>query len=168
MSRRVPGGREWSAAELATRRAIRTRDAGLRRISAVTRGIVAVVVALSGALAVLAANSFHGHTLASRTTQQPLSARPASATALARSRSRRGSSAHRSSSEDAPAPSSASASTQTTASQTTAHASTAAATQTQSQTQTQTATAGSSASLAQPSQAPVQTPAAPVAVSGGS
>jgi pyridoxal/pyridoxine/pyridoxamine kinase len=42
-------------------------------------------------------------------------------------------------------------------------------TQTQTQTQTQTTTsAGSSANLAQPSQAPVQTPAAPVAVSGGS
>jgi hypothetical protein len=40
------------------------RDAGLRRISAVTRWTVAAVVALSGALALVAANAFHGHTVA--------------------------------------------------------------------------------------------------------
>jgi hypothetical protein len=38
------------------------RDAGLQRISAVTRGTIAGAVALSGALAVIAASGFHGHT----------------------------------------------------------------------------------------------------------
>ena len=38
------------------------RDAGLRRISATTRWITAGVVALAGALSLIAANAFHGHT----------------------------------------------------------------------------------------------------------
>jgi hypothetical protein len=165
VSRRQPGGRERTPAELATRRAIRARDAGLRRISAVTRGIIAAVVALSGALAVLAANSFHGHTLVSRTTQRQLSAPAAPVTAAARNTSRPGSSARRSASDPASAPSSGSPSTQTTQTQTAVQTSPAAATQSQTQT---TPAAGSSPGLAQPSQAPVQTPAPPVAVSGGS
>lgn len=39
------------------------RDAGLRRIRAVTRWVAAGVVALSGALALIAADAFHGHTV---------------------------------------------------------------------------------------------------------
>ena len=40
------------------------RDAGLRRISSVTRRLVVGAVALSGALALIAANTFHGRTIA--------------------------------------------------------------------------------------------------------
>jgi len=43
-----------------TRRAVVARDAGLRRISATTRWIATAVVALAGALALIAANAFHG------------------------------------------------------------------------------------------------------------
>jgi hypothetical protein len=59
-------------AEIATRRAVMARDAGLRRISAVTRWLTAAAVALSGALALIAANAFHGHTLSNtaQTTSQ--------------------------------------------------------------------------------------------------
>lgn len=39
------------------------RDAGLRRISAVTRWLTGAAVALSGGLALLAAHAFHGHTV---------------------------------------------------------------------------------------------------------
>jgi hypothetical protein len=39
------------------------RDAGLLRISVVTRWLTAGAVAASGALALIAANAFHGHTL---------------------------------------------------------------------------------------------------------
>jgi cytoskeletal protein RodZ len=45
------------------------RDAGLRRISGITRAMVAGVVALSGALAVIAANGFHGHTYSNNAAQ---------------------------------------------------------------------------------------------------
>jgi hypothetical protein len=51
--------------ETATRRAVMARDAGLRRIAAVTRWTVAAVVVLSGALALIAAKAFHGHTVTS-------------------------------------------------------------------------------------------------------
>jgi hypothetical protein len=40
---------------------MRARDHGLRRISDVTRWLIAGAVALTGALAVLADRSFHGH-----------------------------------------------------------------------------------------------------------
>jgi hypothetical protein len=63
MSRRVPRSRAAGAVETATRRAMMARDAGLRRISAVTRWTAAAVVALSGALALIAAKAFHGHTV---------------------------------------------------------------------------------------------------------
>lgn len=108
MSPRLPRSPSAGPEEIATRRAVLARDAGLQRISAVTRWLTAGVVGLSGALALLAAHAFHGHTLsnASTTTPSPVT-QPA-----------------------APA-----------------------------------STAGE---LQQPSQAPVQTPAAPVVVSGGS
>ena len=63
MSRRVPRSRAASAVETATRRAIMARDAGLRRIAAVTRWTAAAVVALSAGLALMAAKAFHGHTV---------------------------------------------------------------------------------------------------------
>ncbi|HLW95759.1 MAG TPA: hypothetical protein VKS25_10300 [Solirubrobacteraceae bacterium] len=43
-----------------TRRAVIARDAGLRRISSTTRWIATAVVALSGGLALIASNAFHG------------------------------------------------------------------------------------------------------------
>jgi hypothetical protein len=43
------------------------RDAGLRRIAAVTRWTAAAVVVLSGALALIAAKAFHGHTVTTTT-----------------------------------------------------------------------------------------------------
>ncbi len=49
------------------------RDAGLRRISSATRWIAAGAVGLSGALAVIAADSFHGHTASAAATQAPAS-----------------------------------------------------------------------------------------------
>lgn len=108
MSPRLPRSPGSGPAEIAARRAVMARDAGLARISAVTRWVTAGVVALSGALAVLAAQAFHGHTVSntSSTTPSPV---------------------------------------------------------------TQSAAPTSSQSdLQQPSQVPVQTPAAPVVVSGGS
>ena len=123
MSARSPRARGLNQAELATRRAVVARDAGLRRISAITRGSIAGAVTLSGALAVIAANGFHGHT---------------SSNTAARTQTTR---------------------TQTAQTQT-------AQTQT---TQTQTTAASSTSSVLQPpSQAPVQTPVAPVVTSGGS
>jgi hypothetical protein len=113
LSARSPRSRGLNQAELATRRAVIARDAGLRRISAITRGTIAGAVTLSGALAVIAANGFHGHTHSNTAAQ-----------------------------------------TQTTQTQTT-------------QTQT-TASSGTSSALQPPSQAPVQTPVAPVVASGGS
>jgi len=105
MSPRSPGA---GPEALATRRAVIARDAGLSRISAVTRWITAGVIGLSGALALLAAHAFHGHTLSNASTNTP-----------------------------APVTQSA-------------------------------APANTQSDLQQPSQAPVQTPAAPVVVSGGS
>ena len=43
---------------------MQARDAGLRRISAVTRWTAAAVVALSAGLALIAAKAFHGHSVA--------------------------------------------------------------------------------------------------------
>jgi hypothetical protein len=58
------------------------RDAGLSRISTVTRWTIAGVVALSGALAVVADRAFHGHSVSdasasSTATQPPASGTPA-------------------------------------------------------------------------------------------
>jgi hypothetical protein len=61
-----PRGSRWDAhraADIATRRAVMARDAGLRRISIVTRWAIAGVVGLSGGLALLASSAFHGHTI---------------------------------------------------------------------------------------------------------
>jgi hypothetical protein len=63
------------------------RDAGLQRISALTRGLIAGVVALSGALAVIAANGFHGHThqnaaVQTQTTQTQTNAPSSASSAL--------------------------------------------------------------------------------------
>jgi hypothetical protein len=57
----------------AGRRAVIARDAGLRRISRATRWIAAGAVGLSGALAVIAADSFHGHVASTASTQAPAS-----------------------------------------------------------------------------------------------
>jgi hypothetical protein len=68
VSPRPPRSRSASPAEISTRRAVMARDAGLTRISAVTRWLTAGVVALSGALALLAAQAFHGRTLSNGST----------------------------------------------------------------------------------------------------
>jgi len=65
----------------ATRRAIMARDAGLRRISATTRLIAAGVVALSGALALIAAGAFHGRTANSTSTNSSIT-QPSSTDAI--------------------------------------------------------------------------------------
>jgi cytoskeletal protein RodZ len=168
--------RETDRAELALRRAIRARDAGLRRISAITRGIVAAALALTGGLAVLAAQGFHGHAASSATAQalaQPALSRPTAHSSAARSstalRSTRGGAADtgvRTQTSTTPAQTTPAATTpaQTTPAQTTP----AQTTPQQTTPAQQTAAGGSGSSLARPSQAPAQTPAAPVAVSGGS
>jgi len=84
MTRRAPK----DPAELAARRAIRARDAGLRRIAAITRGLVAATVALCGGLAIVAANAFHGSTI-SASRAQVLAAAPASSRAATRVHGRR-------------------------------------------------------------------------------
>ena len=66
MSPRAPRGASRERRRDRGRRAVMARDAGLRRISRVTRWIVAGVVALSGGLALIAANAFHGHTIDDR------------------------------------------------------------------------------------------------------
>ncbi|HEY7966921.1 MAG TPA: hypothetical protein VID68_07825 [Solirubrobacteraceae bacterium] len=59
-------------------RAVALRDAGLRRISATTRWVAAAVVALSGALALMAANAFHGHTATSTSSNSSVTQPPSS------------------------------------------------------------------------------------------
>jgi hypothetical protein len=157
---------EADRAELALRRAIRARDAGLRRVSAITRGIVAAALALTGGLAVLAAAGFHGHA-ASSATRRAL-AHPALSLPVAHSSAARSSTALR-----ATRGSGADAGVRRQASTTPAATTPAATTPVQTTpVQTtpapQTAAGGSGSNLAQPSQAPAETPAAPVAVSGGS
>jgi len=76
MSPHAPRHGSIEAAEIAGRRAVMARDAGLRRISRVTRRVILGAVALSGGLAVTAANAFHGHTIvtgSSSTTSTPAS-----------------------------------------------------------------------------------------------
>jgi len=65
MSPKRPRWEAQRAAEIATRRAVLARDAGLRRVSLVTRWMIAGVLGMSGALALVAANAFHGHTISS-------------------------------------------------------------------------------------------------------
>ena len=57
--------------EIAVRRAVMARDAGLARISAVTRWLAVGVVGLSGALALIASQAFHGHTVSSTSSTSP-------------------------------------------------------------------------------------------------
>ena len=54
------------------------RDAGLRRISAVTRWLTVAVVGLSGALALVASHAFHGHALSNSSAPTSVSVNPAS------------------------------------------------------------------------------------------
>jgi len=49
------------------------RDAGLARISAVTRWLAVAVVGLSGALALIASQAFHGHTVSNVSSTSPAS-----------------------------------------------------------------------------------------------
>lgn len=58
-----------AAVERTPRLAILARDAGHRRVRALTRSLAAGAIALSGGLAFTAANSFHGH--ASSSPQTP-------------------------------------------------------------------------------------------------
>ena len=83
MSPRVPRSRTAAAVETATRRAVMARDGGLRRISAVTRWTAAAVIALSAALALVAAKAFHGHTVTTApvtSTQAPETTNPGTTT----------------------------------------------------------------------------------------
>ncbi|HLW93735.1 MAG TPA: hypothetical protein VKS25_00005 [Solirubrobacteraceae bacterium] len=85
MSRRVARWLSGEAAEVAGRRAVMARDAGLRRISRVTRRVIVGAVALCGGLAVTAANAFHGHTIVTGSSgtvsaQQPSSSAQQSST----------------------------------------------------------------------------------------
>ena len=78
MSSRAPRP-SIESAEIAGRRAVMARDAGLRRISRVTRRVIVGALALSGGLAVTAANAFHGHTIVTSTRGTPTT-QPSSAT----------------------------------------------------------------------------------------
>lgn len=82
MSPRAPRSRVASAAEIATRRAVMARDAGLRRISSVTRWVTVGVLGLSGALALLASNAFHGHALSNTSATSASQASPGSSAPL--------------------------------------------------------------------------------------
>ena len=74
MSPQAPHRPSIEAAEIAGRRAVMARDAGLRRISSVTRRVILGAIALSGGLAVTAANAFHGHTIPSGSSSSPSTA----------------------------------------------------------------------------------------------
>ena len=63
VSPRTPRSRDDGPAGIAARRAVMARDAGLRRISGVTRWLTAGAVGASSALALIAAHAFHGRTL---------------------------------------------------------------------------------------------------------
>ena len=65
MTPRTTRSPDGSPLEIATRRAVMMRDAGLERVSVVTRWLITGVVALSGTLAVVAAGGFPGHASAS-------------------------------------------------------------------------------------------------------
>jgi len=68
-SPRAPRARAFSEAAVAEHRRIQIRDGGLWRIGATTRWLLAGAVSATGALALLAAGTFHGHTLAPVTAQ---------------------------------------------------------------------------------------------------
>jgi hypothetical protein len=57
------------------------RDAGLRRISAVTRWLTVGIVGLSGALALIASQAFHGRTASNASAASSLSAAQTSSAA---------------------------------------------------------------------------------------
>ncbi len=80
MSPQAPRRASIEAAEIAGRRAVMARDAGLRRISRVTRRVMLGAVALSGGLAVTAANAFHGHTIATSSSSTSATQAPSSST----------------------------------------------------------------------------------------
>jgi hypothetical protein len=171
------GATRGGAAELGRRRAIRARDAGLRRISAITRGIVACSVALSGALALLAASGFRGH---SPVIPPATPARSATVEARRHGARPRGSATTRASSGRVISTATASTASATSSTSTAAAPSsstqptpaTASPSQSASSPPAAQAPAAASASSApaplQASQAPAPTPAAPVVVSGGS
>jgi hypothetical protein len=77
---RQPRAHTLSETEFEERRRIQLRDGGLWRIGAATRWLLAGAVSATGALALLAAGTFHGHTLAPPTAQAA-SANSASQTA---------------------------------------------------------------------------------------
>lgn len=62
------------------RRAAVARDAGLRRIAAVTRWTVAAIVVLTGALALIAAKAFPGHSVSSTRASVTPASTPATTT----------------------------------------------------------------------------------------
>jgi hypothetical protein len=85
---RQRAGHPVSAAQLAERHRIQVRDAGLWRIGAATRWLLAGAIGSTGALALLAAGTFHGHTLASpqaaqTTTQSAGASAPQSTNSIA-------------------------------------------------------------------------------------
>lgn len=73
MSPSAPRPRDANPSQTAMRRAIMARDAGLRRIADVTLWLTAGVVALTGGLALLAANSFRGHSTSTSNASAQLS-----------------------------------------------------------------------------------------------
>jgi len=62
---RLGRAQQLSAAAHAQRQAVATRDAGLWRIGSVTRWLLAGAIGSTAALALLAAGTFHGHTVSS-------------------------------------------------------------------------------------------------------
>ena len=64
---------------------IARRDAGLRRISTITKGAVAGGLALTGALSVLAARSFSGTSTAATQTQSTATTTPSTSSSESRS-----------------------------------------------------------------------------------
>jgi hypothetical protein len=76
MSPRAPRWVSASPKEIATRRAVMARGAGLRRISSVTRWLAVGVIGLSGALALVASNAFHGRTVSNASASTPATIAP--------------------------------------------------------------------------------------------
>jgi hypothetical protein len=76
MSPRAPRWGSANPKEAAIRRAVLARDAGLRRISAVTRWLIVGVVSLSGALALIASSAFHGRTISNSSAASSVSSPP--------------------------------------------------------------------------------------------
>jgi len=59
----TPRRRDLPEAEIVAQRSAVARDAGLMRIGALTRWLMAGAAGLTGALALVAAGSFHGHSV---------------------------------------------------------------------------------------------------------